>query len=116
MGIGTPRGHLSVLQPARQWGQRLNGMELLPSIIHMFPARLQGGLPKQGRGVIPLSSLPSLLGVSNSTKARDKGRRATNSSCSDCLGNIGEVAPGCNRSTCGSAMALYQLRAEPELF
>lgn len=97
MGIGTPQGHPPVPQPARQWGWILNGMELLPSIIHMFPERLQGGLPKQGRGVIPLSSLLTLMGVSNPTKARDsRRRRPANSSCSDCLGNIGEFAPVCS--------------------
>lgn len=41
MGIRTPQGHLPAPQPARQWGQRLSGVELLPSIIHVSPAGLQ---------------------------------------------------------------------------
>lgn len=116
MGIGTPRCHLPVPQPARQWGRTLDGMELLPYIIHVAPARLQGGLPKQERGVIPLSSLLTLLAVSNSTKAgKNRRRKTAKSPCSDCLGNIGEVAPGCSQSSHGAGMALYQFMAEPKL-
>lgn len=92
-------------------------MELLPSIIHVSPARLQGGLPKQERGVIPLSSLLTLLAVRNSAKAgKSRRRRAAKSSCSDCLGNIGEAAPGCSQSSHRAGMVLYQFMAEPKLF
>lgn len=91
-------------------------MELLPSTVHVSPARLQGGLPKQRRGAIPLSSLLTLLGASNSAKAGESRGRAAKASCSDCLGNIGELAPGCSQSTRGAGMALYQFIAEPKPF
>lgn len=43
--------------------------------------------------MIPQSSLLTLLGVSNSAKAgENRKKRAAKSSCSDCLGNIGEAA------------------------
>lgn len=45
MGIGTPQGHLPLPQPARQWGQRLNGMELPPSTIHI-PSKAARRSPK----------------------------------------------------------------------